>query len=203
LVVPMVVQQSPRGERAFDIYSRLLQNRIVFITGPIDDSVANLVIAQLLFLQSEDPDKPIELYINSPGGAVHAGLAIYDTMQLVVPPIRTWCIGLAASIATLPLVAGSTGTRFALPNSRVLIHQPHVDRVGGQASDVEIQAREMIQARDNINRILARHTGQSLERVQKDTDRDFYMSAEQAKEYGLVDEVVDKRPVEKGKEKKK
>jgi len=202
LIVPMVVQQSPRGERAFDIYSRLLQNRIVFITGPIDDVVANLVIAQLLFLQSEDPDKPIELYINSPGGVVHAGLAIYDTMQLVVPPIRTWCIGLAASIATLPLAAGTPGSRFALPNSRILIHQPYVDRVSGQASDLEIQAREIIQARDNINRILAKHTTQPLEQIQKDTDRDFYMSAQQAKEYGLVDEVVEKRPTEKAKEKK-
>jgi ATP-dependent Clp protease protease subunit len=203
LLVPIVVQQSPRGERAFDIYSRLLQNRIVFITGPIDDAVANLVIAQLLFLQSEDPEKPVELYINSPGGMVHAGLAIYDTMQLIVPPIRTWCIGLAASIATLPLAAGTPGSRFALPNARLLIHQPHVDRVSGQASDLEIQAREIINARDNINRLLARHTGQSLERIQKDTDRDFYMSSLEAKEYGLVDEVVDKRPTDKAKDKAK
>ena len=200
--VPFVVQQTPRGERAFDIYSRLLQNRIVFITGPIDDAVANLVIAQLLFLQSEDPDKPVELYINSPGGVVHAGLAIYDTMQLVVPPIRTWCIGLAASVAALPLVAGTVGSRFALPNARILIHQPHVDRVSGQATDIEIQAREMINARDNINAILAKHTGQTLERVEKDTDRDYYMSAREAKEYGLVDEVVDKRPTDKAKDKK-
>jgi len=202
LVVPMVVQQSPRGERAFDIYSRLLQNRIVFITGPIDDTVANLVIAQLLYLQSDDPDKPIDLYINSPGGVVHAGLAIYDTMQLIVPPIRTWCIGLAASIATLPLAAGAPGERYALPNSRILIHQPHVDRVSGQASDLEIQAREIIQARDNINRILAKHTGQPLEQIQKDADRDFYMSAEQAKDYGLVDKVPEKRPLDKAKDKK-
>ena len=194
MVVPVVVQQSPRGERAFDIYSRLLQNRIVFITGPIDDAVANLVIAQLLFLQSEDPDKTIDLYINSPGGVVQAGMAIYDTMQFLSTPVSTWCIGLAASMGALLLAAGSTGRRFALPNCRVLIHQPHVDRLGGQATDIDIQAREMLHTRDVINRIISKHTGQSLDRVEKDTDRDFYMSAEEAKEYGLVDEVVVHQP---------
>lgn len=194
MVVPVVVQQSPRGERAFDIYSRLLQNRIVFITGPIDDAVANLVIAQLLFLQSEDPDKTIDLYINSPGGVVQAGMAIYDTMQFLSTPVSTWCIGLAASMGALLLAAGSAGRRFALPNCRVLIHQPHVDRLGGQATDIDIQAREMLHTRDVINRIISKHTGQSLDRVEKDTDRDFYMSAEEAKEYGLVDEVVVHQP---------
>jgi len=194
LVVPMVVQQSPRGERAFDIYSRLLQNRIVFITGPVDDVVSNLVIAQLLFLQSEDPDKNIDLYINSPGGVVQAGLAIYDTMQFMSTPVSTWCIGLAASMGALLLSAGTPGRRFALPNCRVLIHQPHVDRLGGQAVDIDIQAREMLHTRDVINRIISKHTGQSLEKVEKDTDRDFYMSAEEAKAYGIVDEVVVHQP---------
>jgi ATP-dependent Clp protease protease subunit len=193
LLVPYVVQRSHWGERAFDIYSRLLQNRIVFITGGIDDAVANLVIAQLLYLQSEDPTKNIDLYINSPGGEVQAGLAIYDTMQLISPPISTWCIGMAASIAVLPLVAGTPGRRYALPNSRLLIHQPHVDRLGGPATDIDIHAREMIAVRDNISRILSEHTAQSLERIQHDTDRDFFMSAQQAKEYGLIDEVIEKQ----------
>jgi len=194
VVVPMVVQQRPGGERAFDIYSRLLQNRIIFITGAIDDNVANLIIAQLLFLQSEDPEKSIDLYINSPGGEVQSGLAIYDTIQLVNPPVRTWCIGLAASMGALILAAGATGKRYALPNSRLLIHQPHVDRLGGQATDIDIQAREMLHTRDTINRILAKHTGQALEKIASDTDRDKYMSAAEAKEYGLVDEVVEKQP---------
>jgi ATP-dependent Clp protease protease subunit len=193
LLVPWVVQRSHYGERAFDIYSRLLQNRIVFITGGIDDAVANLVIAQLLFLQSEDPAKNVDLYINSPGGVVQAGLAIYDTMQLISPPISTWCIGMAASIAVLPLVAGTKGRRYALPNSRLLIHQPHVDRLGGPATDINIHAREMMAVRDNINGLLSRHTGQPLERVEHDTDRDFFMSAQQAKDYGLIDEVVEKQ----------
>lgn len=202
LLVPWVVQRSHWGERAFDIYSRLLQNRIVFITGGIDDAVANLVIAQLLYLQSEDPNKNIDLYINSPGGVVQAGLAIYDTMQLISPPISTWCIGMAASIAVLPLVAGTPGRRYALPNSRLLIHQPHVDRLGGPATDVDIHAREMMAVRDNINRLLAKHTGQSLERIQRDTDRDFFMSPQQAKEYGLIDEVVEKQPSQPAQEAK-
>jgi len=199
VLVPYVIQRSQWGERAFDIYSRLLQNRIVFITGPIDDAVANLVIAQLLYLEADDPGKPIDLYINSPGGVVQAGLAIYDTIQYIGGPISTWCIGMAASIAVLPLVAGTPGQRYALPNSRVLIHQPYVDRIGGQATDIDIQAREMLAVRDNINRILAHHTKQPLERIQRDTDRDFFMSAQQALEYGLIDEIVvkhsEKQPV--------
>jgi ATP-dependent Clp protease protease subunit len=194
VIVPMVVQQRPGGERAFDIYSRLLQNRIIFITGPIDDNVANLVIAQMLFLQSEEPGKKVDLYINSPGGEVHSGLAIYDTMQLIAPPVYTWCIGLAASMGALLLGAGEPGHRYALPNCRILIHQPHVDRLGGQATDIDIQAREMLHTRDTINQILARHTGQALEKISRDTDRDFYMSAEEARAYGLVDQVVAKQP---------
>ena len=198
MIVPMVVQQRPGGERAFDIYSRLLQNRIIFITGPIDDNVANLVIAQLLFLQNEDPEKSIDLYINTPGGVVQPGLAIYDTIQLVTPPVRTWCIGLAASMGALILASGAAGKRYALPNSRILIHQPHVDRLGGQATDIDIQAREMLHTRDTINRILAKHTGQPLEKISTDTDRDKYMSAEEAREYGLVDRVVEKQPPSSG-----
>ena len=193
MIVPMVVQQRPGGERAFDIYSRLLQNRIIFITGPIDDNVANLIIAQLLFLQAEDPRAKVDLYVNSPGGVVQSGLAIYDTMQLIAPPVYTWCIGLAASMGALLLGAGEPGHRYALPNCRILIHQPHVDRLGGQATDIDIQAREMLHTRDIINEILAKHTGQALDKVSKDTDRDFYMSAEEAKAYGLVDEVVIKQ----------
>lgn len=194
MIVPMVVQQRPGGERAFDIYSRLLQNRIIFITGAIDDTLANLIIAQMLFLQSEDPAKNIDLYVNSPGGIVQSGLAIYDTMQLIAPPVSTWCIGLAASMGALILAAGTAGRRFALPNCRILIHQPHADRLGGQATDIDIQAREMLYTRDTINRIFAKHTGQPLEKVAKDADRDFYMSADEAKAYGLVDEVVAKQP---------
>jgi ATP-dependent Clp protease protease subunit len=194
VIVPMVVQQRPGGERAFDIYSRLLQNRIIFITGPIDDNVANLVVAQLLFLQSEDPAKNIDLYINSPGGVVQSGLAIYDTMQLIAPPVSTWCIGLAASMGALILAAGTTGRRFALPNCRVLIHQPMIDRIGGQAVDIDIHAREILRTRDALNEILAKHTGQPLDKIARDTDRDFYMSAQEAKAYGLVDDVVVKQP---------
>jgi len=191
----MVVQQRPGGERAFDIYSRLLQNRIIFVTGLVDDSVANLIIAQLLFLQSEDPAKNLDIYINSPGGIVQSGLAIYDTIQLLAPPVSTWCIGLAASMGALILACGTKGRRYALPNCRILIHQPHVDRLGGQATDIDIQAREMLYTRDTINRIFAKHTEQPLEKITKDTDRDFYMSAEEAKAYGLVDEVVAKQPL--------
>jgi len=194
VIVPMVVQQRPGGERAFDIYSRLLQNRIVFITGPIDDTVANLVVAQLLFLQSEDPSKNIDLYINSPGGVVQSGFAIYDTIQLIAPPVSTWCIGLAASMGALILTAGTAGRRFALPNCRVLIHQPMIDRIGGQAVDIDIHAREILRTRDDLNVILAKHTGQPLEKIARDTDRDFYMSAEEAKAYGLVDDVVARQP---------
>jgi len=195
VIVPMVVQQRPGGERAFDIYSRLLQNRIIFVTGLVDDSVANLIIAQLLFLQSEDPAKNLDIYINSPGGIVQSGLAIYDTIQLLAPPVSTWCIGLAASMGALILACGTKGRRYALPNCRILIHQPHVDRLGGQATDIDIQAREMLYTRDTINRIFAKHTEQPLEKITKDTDRDFYMSAEEAKAYGLVDEVVAKQPL--------
>lgn len=193
----MVVQQTPRGERAFDIFSRLLQHRIVFITGSIDDAIANLVIAQLLFLWGEDPEKNIDLYINSPGGEVPAGLAIYDTMQLITPDISTYCIGMAASMAAVLLGAGSKGKRYALPHARMLIHQPW-GGIRGQVSDIEIQAREMLYTRDTINRILARHTGQAIEQVQKDTERDFYMGGEEAVKYGLVDQVLEKAQEKKG-----
>jgi ATP-dependent Clp protease protease subunit len=185
----MVVEQSPRGERAYDIYSRLLKERIIFIGTPVDDVVSSLVIAQLLFLQSEDADKEISVYINTPGGSVTAGLAIYDTMQFVKPPVATYCVGQAASMGALLLTAGSKGKRFALPTARILIHQPW-GGVQGQASDISIQAREILRLREKINELLSKHTGQSLEKIQKDTDRDYFMSAEEAKEYGLIDEVI-------------
>ena len=188
-LVPMVVEQSPRGERAYDIYSRLLKERIIFVGTPIDDVVSSLIIAQLLFLQSEDADKEISLYINSPGGSVTAGLAIYDTIQFVKPPVATYCVGQAASMGALLLTAGSKGKRFALPAARILIHQPW-GGVQGQASDISIQAREILRLREKINELLSKHTGQSLEKIQKDTDRDYFMSAEEAKEYGLIDEVL-------------
>lgn len=187
--VPMVVEQSNRGERAYDIYSRLLKDRIVFIGGPINDHVANLVIAQLLFLESEDPDKDIHLYINSPGGVVTAGLAIYDTMQYIKPDVSTICLGLAASMGALLLAAGAPGKRYALPYARIMIHQP-LGGAQGQATDIEIQAREILRLREVGNEILVRHTGQPLERVQNDTERDFFMSSEQAKEYGIIDSVI-------------
>ncbi len=187
--VPIVVEQSNRGERSYDIYSRLLKDRIVFIGGPIDDHVANLIIAQLLFLESEDPDKDIHLYINSPGGVVTAGLAIYDTMQYIKPDVSTICIGSAASMGALLLSAGAKGKRYALPNARIMIHQP-LGGAKGQATDIEIQAREILRLRESLNGILVHHTGQSLEKIQNDTERDFFMSAEQAKEYGLIDSVV-------------
>lgn len=187
--VPIVVEQSNRGERAYDIYSRLLKDRIVFIGGPIDDNVANLVIAQLLFLESEDPDKDIHVYINSPGGVVTAALAMYDTMQYVKPDVSTICIGQAASAGALLLAAGAKGKRYALPNSRIMIHQP-LGGAQGQATDIEIHAREILRMREHLNEILARHTGQPLEKIQNDTERDFFMSSEQAKEYGLIDAVV-------------
>ena len=189
-LVPMVVEQTSKGfERAYDIFSRLLKDRIVFIGTPIDDTVANLVIAQLLFLQMEDINKEISIYINSPGGSVTAGMAIYDTMQFVKCDVSTYCVGQAASMAALLLCAGSKGKRFCLPNSRVMIHQPW-GGVQGQASDISIQAKEILRLRDRINEILSHHTGQSLEKIQKDTDRDFFMSGEESKAYGLVDEVV-------------
>lgn len=188
-LVPMVVEQSNRGERAYDIYSRLLKDRIIFIGGPIDDNVANLVIAQLLFLESEDPDKDIHLYINSPGGVMTAGLAIYDTMQYVKPDVSTICLGQAASAAALLLSAGAKGKRYALPYARIMIHQPH-GGAQGQATDIEIQAREILRLREIGNQILTRHTGQSAERIERDVERDLFMSSEQAKEYGIIDSVV-------------
>ncbi len=187
-LIPMVVEQTGRGERAFDIYSRLLKDRIIFIGSPIDDDVANLVIAQLLFLAGEDPEKPINLYVNSPGGVVTAGLAIYDTMQYVKPPVSTICVGQAASMAALLLCAGSKGRRFALPHSRILIHQP-LGGVQGQATDIDIQAKEILRMRDRLNEIFVVHTGQPMDKIVKDTDRDFFMGAAEAKDYGIVDEV--------------
>ncbi len=192
ILVPMVVEQTNRGERSYDIYSRLLKDRVVFLGGEINDDVANLVVAQLLFLEAEDPDKDIRLYINSPGGSVSAGLAIYDTMQYLCCDVSTICIGLAASMGAFLLTAGAKGKRLALPNSEIMIHQP-LGGAQGQASDVAIHARHILQTRDKINRILAERTGQPLERIEKDTDRDFFMSAEEARAYGLVDEVITER----------
>jgi ATP-dependent Clp protease protease subunit len=185
----MVIEQSDRGERAYDIYSRLLKDRIIFIGSAIDDVVANLVIAQMLFLQTEDPGRDISMYINSPGGVVTAGLAIYDTMQFVKPDICTYCVGQATSMGAVLLAAGAKGKRIALPNSRVMIHQPW-GGVQGQASDINIQAKEILKMRDRINEILAKHTGKDLNKIQKDTDRDYFMSADEAKEYGVIDEVI-------------
>jgi ATP-dependent Clp protease, protease subunit len=188
-LVPMVVEQTPRGERAFDIFSRLLKERIIFLPSYIEDDMANLVIAQMLFLEAEDPDKDVYLYVNSPGGSVTAGMAIYDTMQYVKPAVSTICMGQAASMGALLLCAGAKGKRFALPHSRMMIHQP-LAGVQGQATDIDIQAREILRIRDELNRILVTHTGQPVERIAKDTDRDFFMTAEQAKEYGIVDQVI-------------
>ena len=188
-LVPMVVEQTNRGERAFDIYSRLLKERIVFLGGPIDDHVANLVVAQLLYLDSEDPEKDIHLYINSPGGVVYSGLAIYDTMQYIKADVSTICVGMAASMAALLLTAGTKGKRFALPHSRVMIHQP-LGGTRGQASQIEIEAREILRLKRMGNEILQNHTGQPLERIERDTDRDYYMSAEEAVEYGIIDRVM-------------
>ena len=193
-LIPIVIERDGRGERAYDIYSRLLKERIIFVGTAIDDDVANLVIAQMLFLESEDPDKDIHLYINSPGGIVTSGLAIYDTKQYIRPKVSTLCMGQAASIAALLLSAGEKGKRHALPHSRILIHQP-IGGFQGQATDVDIQAREILRLREELNQILVKHTHQSLEKIQADTDRDFYMSGHQAKEYGIVDEVVMQRPV--------
>ena len=193
VLVPMVIEQSPRGERAYDIYSRLLKDRVVFIGTPVDDGIANLIIAQLLFLQNEDPDKEISVYINSPGGSVTAGLAIYDTMQFIKSPVATYCVGQAASMGALLLCAGAKGKRFALPAARIMIHQPW-GGVQGAAADISIQAREILRLRERLNELLVKHTGQSLEKVQKDTDRDYFMSAEEAKEYGIIDEVIYGKP---------
>ena len=187
--VPMVVEQSGRGERAYDIYSRLLKDRIIFLGGPIDDNVANVVIAQLLFLESEDPDKDIHLYINSPGGVVTAGLAIYDTMQYIKPDVSTICIGQAASMGSVLLAAGAKGKRYALPYSRIMIHQP-LGGAQGQSTDIQIQAREILRIRETSNEILSRHTGQSVKKLTEDTERDNFMSALEAKKYGLIDEVI-------------
>lgn len=191
-LVPMVVEQSARGERAYDIYSRLLKERVIFLVGQVEDNMANLIVAQLLFLESENPDKDISLYINSPGGSVTAGLAIYDTMQFIKPDVNTYCMGQAASMGAVLLAAGAPKKRFALPNSRVMVHQP-LGGVQGQASDIEIHAREILLIRDRLNRILSYHTGQTLEKVSSDTDRDRFMSSEEAKKYGLVDSVLEKR----------
>ena len=192
-LVPMVVEQSAKGERAYDIYSRLLKERVIFLVGPVEDYMANLVVAQLLFLESENPDKDIHLYINSPGGSVTAGMSIYDTMQFIKPDVSTVCIGQAASMGALLLTAGAAGKRYCLPNSRVMIHQP-LGGYQGQASDIEIHTREIVRIREKLNQILAHHTGQDVEKVAQDTDRDNFMSANKAKEYGLIDAVLDKRP---------
>jgi ATP-dependent Clp protease, protease subunit len=190
-LVPMVVEQTHRGERAYDIYSRLLKERIIFLGQPVDDDIANLLIAQLLFLESEDPDKEINLYINSPGGSVYAGLAIYDTMQHIRPPVATFCVGMAASMAAVLLCAGEKGRRQALPHARILIHQP-LGGFKGQAVDIDIQAREILNIRDELNKILSKHTKQPIEKIVKDTDRDYYMSSQEAKEYGIIDTVIQK-----------
>ncbi|MFZ4627030.1 MAG: ATP-dependent Clp endopeptidase proteolytic subunit ClpP [Blastocatellia bacterium] len=192
-LVPMVVEQTARGERAFDIYSRLLKDNIIFIGTPIDDTIANLVVAQMLFLESEDPDREISLYINSPGGSVTAGMAIYDTMQFVRCPVTTFCIGQCASMAAVLLAAGTKGRRFALPNSRILIHQPSAGGISGQATDIKIAAEEILRLRERLNEILAHHTGQSIETIERDVERDRIMSASQAREYGLIDQVIKHR----------
>jgi ATP-dependent Clp protease, protease subunit len=188
--VPYVVEQTSRGERITDIFSRLLKDNIIFLGTPIDDMVSNLIVAQMLFLESEDPDREISLYINSPGGAVTAGLAIYDTMQFVKNPVTTFCIGQCASMAAVLLAAGTPGRRFALPNSRILIHQPHAGGIGGQATDIDIAAKEILRMRERLNGILATHTGRAVEQIEKDVDRDRIMSADQSKEYGLIDLVI-------------
>jgi len=189
-LIPMVVEQTNRGERAYDIYSRLLKDNIIFIGTPIDDHVANLVTAQLLFLASEDPEKDISVYINSPGGSITAGFAIYDTMQFVKPDVVTTCVGQAASIAALLLAGGAPKKRFALPSARVLIHQPWMSGLGGQATDIDLHAKEILRMRTTINKLLSKHTGQSIDRIEKDVERDFIMNPEQAKEYGMIDEII-------------
>jgi len=189
-LIPMVVEQTNRGERAYDIYSRLLRDNIIFIGTPIDDSVANLVTAQLLFLEAEDPEKDVSLYINSPGGVVTAGMAIYDTIQFIRPDVATICIGQAASVAALLLASGSPGKRFALPNSRLLIHQPTIGGLSGQATDIDIHAREILRIRASLNEIMAKHTNQPIEKIERDMERDFWMSAQQAREYGIIDEII-------------
>ena len=192
-LIPMVVEQTNRGERAYDIYSRLLKDAIIFIGTPIEDAIANVVIAQMLFLEGEDPDRDIVLYINSPGGSISAGLAIYDTMQFIKPAVQTVCIGQAASMAAMLLAAGAAGKRFSLPNSRIVIHQPLMSGLGGQATDIDIHAREIIRMRSRLNKILVEHTGQKLKRIEDDTERDYIMTAEQSREYGIIDEVIKQR----------
>ena len=191
-LVPMVVEQTARGERAFDIYSRLLKERVIFIVGGIEDHMANLVVAQLLFLESENPDKDIHLYINSPGGVITAGMSIYDTMKFIKPDVSTMCIGQAASMGAFLLSAGAKGKRFALPNARVMIHQPS-GGAQGQASDIEIQAREILYLREKLNKLMSEHTGQPLEKIERDVERDYFMNAEQAKDYGLIDQILSQR----------
>lgn len=192
-LIPMVVEQSNRGERAYDIYSRLLKDNIIFLGTPIDDNVANVITAQLLFLEAEDPEKDIHLYINSPGGSISAGMAVYDTMQYIRPDVSTICVGQAASMGALLLAAGAPGKRFALPNSRILIHQPSMSGLAGQATDIDIHAREILRLRESMNQILARHTGQDPQRIEKDVERDYIMTAAQAMEYGLVDQVISRK----------
>jgi ATP-dependent Clp protease, protease subunit len=192
-LIPMVVEQTNRGERAYDIFSRLLKDSIIFIGTPIDDQIANLVIAQMLFLEAEDPDRDIMLYINSPGGVVTAGMAIYDTMQFIKPDVQTICIGQAASVAAVLLASGTKGKRFSLPNARILIHQPWLQGLGGQATDIDIHAKELLRTRERLNQLLASHTGQPLKRIQDDTERDYIMSPDQGKEYGIIDDVIRKR----------
>ena len=192
-MVPMVIEQSGRGERSYDIYSRLLKERVIFLVGPVNDQTANLVVAQLLFLESENPDKDISFYINSPGGSVTAGMAIYDTMQFIKPDVSTLCVGMAASMGAFLLSAGTKGKRFSLPNSRVMIHQPS-GGAQGQASDIEIHARDILKTRDQLNRIMAHNTGQTVEKIERDTERDYFMFADEAQAYGVVDQVIAKRP---------
>ena len=191
-MVPMVIEQSGRGERAYDIYSRLLRERVIFLVGPVNDQSANVVVAQMLFLESENPDKDISFYINSPGGSVSAGMSIFDTMQFIKPDVSTLCMGIAASMGAFLLAAGAKGKRFALPNSRVMIHQPS-GGAQGQATDIEIQAREILKLRESLNNILAERTGQSLEKIRADSERDYFMSSDEAKDYGLIDQVISKR----------
>lgn len=191
-LIPTVIEKSQSGERAYDIYSRLLKERIIFLGGPVTDAVANTIIAQLLFLEHEDPKKDIKLYINSPGGSVTAGMAIYDTMQYVKPDVATMCVGIAASMGAFLLASGKKGKRFALPNSEILLHQVAVDSIGGQATEIEISARQILKTKQRLNQVLAKHTGQSLAKIEKDTERDFWLSAEEAKTYGVIDDIIKK-----------
>jgi ATP-dependent Clp protease protease subunit len=193
MLIPMVIEQTGRGERAYDIYSRLLKERIIFLGMPVDDNVANLIVAQLLYLEAEDSEKDIQLYVNSPGGVVSSGLAIYDTMQYIKPRVATTCVGMAASIAALLLCAGEKGKRFALPRARIMIHQPSAYGVGGQATDIEIHAREIVRLKQQLAEIMAKHTGQDVERINQDSDRNFFMSPDEAQKYGLIDAVIEKR----------